>query len=111
MLVMLNGQVRLIVVSQTPSGILDPAQGWRRRNRCESLVEKRSPVVRRDGGQRAHQIVERVRPHLRMSTAAAEERATEIVQRALAGCERANGHVDIEPEQRALGVEIDAAPL
>src|SRR5713226_2199041 len=45
-----------------------------------------------------------------MPARSAVKRAAEVVERSLSSGQRANRHVDVEPEQRAFRIKIDAAP-
>src|SRR2546423_4375847 len=76
-----------------------------------SLVEERAPVVGRYVVERVDDIVERVGLDHRRGGRRAVEATDEVVERALPRSELAYERVCVEPDQLALVVEVNAAPL
>src|SRR5205085_8509484 len=70
-----------VLKRQSPAGIFYPAQGRLRTQRCEPLIEKCLPVVRRHLVQRGHHIIKSIGDHLRWAALAAMEYPAKIVER------------------------------
>src|SRR5258707_14198680 len=92
-----------------PSAVLDAAHGSVRTERQEPIIQEFSPVVRGHLVKRVYHVIKSVGHNLRWTTLPTMEQAAKIVERLCPVGLLADGHVGIQPDERAFVVEIDAA--
>ena len=98
-----------LAIGQFPAAARQTVERRRRSMAIESLSQEGLPVVRGNGVEGRHDVVERVSDDVVASVLRAEEGASEIIQRAPVPSKLAKLGVHVQPQKDALVVVIHSA--
>src|SRR5204862_2502084 len=103
--------IRRVVVDESPSAASNAVEWSTRRHLINARSQERLPVVRRHLVQRRDDVVEGIRLDSGRAALAAMEDVAEVLDGFLGVRELADGSVDVEPNQPAFVIKVDAAAV